>query len=110
MKPIETRLDELETFVADLPGLISQRFDSVAAQFQESSGRLSLLDRQIAIHVRDVRELRSVITRQVLNDDKLVTAIKSDVEAMKSDVTFMKDEVTGLKSGLAELLIRLPKS
>ena len=107
LKPIELRVSDLEDLIADIPQLISLRLESLTAALQETNGRLGLLDRQVSMLVRDVRDMRGGVTIQLLAQDREVAGLRHDVEAMKADVTAMKAEI---QRGFAEILSRLPRS
>ncbi len=121
LKPIELRVSDLEDLIADIPQLISRRLESLTAALQETNGRLGLLDRQVSMLVRDVRDMRGGVTIQLLAQDREVAGLRHDVEAMRTDVTATKADVTATKAdvtamkgeiqrGFAEILSRLPRS
>jgi len=95
MKTIEERVDDLEGIYTDLPQLLNARFDEV-------NSRLNLLDRQTAVLLRDLRDTRGGVTRQLIAQDGEIATIKGDVATIKGDMI-------GIKCLVEQILARLPK-
>jgi hypothetical protein len=91
-KTIEERVDDLESIYTDLPQLMNARFDEV-------NSRLNLLDRQSATLIRDLRDVRGGVTRQLIAQDVEIANLKRLLEA----------ETATLKRMFEEILARLPK-
>jgi len=77
---LDRRLGDLEAVVADLPEMLNLRFGSVTARQDEMAARLGLLDKQISILVRDVRDMRGAVTRQLLAQDQRLSAIEASLQ------------------------------
>ena len=133
---LDDRVSNLEIMMSELPQIMNLRQERLenhmrdnAARFDEMGGRLNLLDRQMGMLVRDVRDLRGGVTRQLIAQDERiselktdvtelkagvtelkagVTELKADVTELKADVTELKSGVTDLKTGVALILARLP--
>lgn len=142
MDIIEKRLRDLESFYTDLPEILNLRHERLetaardhSARFDEINGRLNLMDRQMAMLTRDVRDMRSGVTRQLIEMDQRlvaqqadikalqadmaavkstlktdVSALKTDVSALKTDVSALKADIGEMKTGIALILARLPQS
>jgi archaellum component FlaC len=126
---IDKRLTDLESLFADLPDLLNIRMERIdkalkanEGRFDEMAGRLNLLDKQMGMIVRDVRDLRNGVMAMFAAQDKEISGIradvsgqnadistlKADVSTIKADVAELKADVTELKAGIAEILRRLP--
>jgi hypothetical protein len=108
-KTIEKRVTDLESIYTDMPQLLNLRFDEV-------NGRLNLLDRQMATVIRDLRDIRGGVTRQLVAQDGEIAGLKTDMAGLKADMAGLNakfdaqgSEMSGLKAMLAEVLARLPK-
>jgi peptidoglycan hydrolase CwlO-like protein len=124
LKPLEQRVDDLEDLVSDIPNLINLRLETLISNQHEANARIALLDRQITTLVRDVRDMRGGVTRQLVAQDKEIAEIKADVASVKADVTSVRADITSVKAavasvevkidrleiGIAEVLVRLPRS
>ena len=99
---IDERVTELEKFYVDIPDILNLRFARVdaalkenAARFDEVAGRLNLLDTQMGMIIRDVRDLRGGVTRQLGEQDKRLARMESDHSQFKSDVAEIKVALFG---------------
>ena len=73
---LEERVTDLEKLYTDLPEIMNLRFSRVetalrenATRFDEIAGRLNLLDTQMGMMIRDMRDLRGGVTRQLVGQD-----------------------------------------
>ncbi len=85
-KTIDERVDDLESIYGDLPSLLNLRLDEV-------NGRLNLLDRQMAAMLRDMRDLRGGVTRQLIEQDKQIAALHVKLGALDK----LLDEKLGIQ-------------
>jgi hypothetical protein len=96
-KTIEERVDDLENIYTDVPQLMNVRFDEV-------NGRLNLLDRQMAVLIRDLRDVRGGVTRQLIAQDAEIAALKEKLDEVSADLAALKDtlgvEVASLRGTL----------
>jgi hypothetical protein len=73
VKTIDERVDDREGIYTDLPQLLNPRFDKV-------NSRLNLLDRQMATAIRDLRDIRGGVTRQLVAQDVEIATLKHMLE------------------------------
>jgi hypothetical protein len=66
---------DLEDLMSDMPNLINLRMDALNANNAEISARLALIDKQVGMIQRDLRDLRGGVTRQLVEQDKLLRDI-----------------------------------
>ena len=107
---IEKRVLDLENLMSEIPEILNlrnERFENAmrenTSRFDEMGGRLNLLDRQMGMMVRDMRELRGAVTRQLIAQDERLAKIEGEVAGLKSDVAALKSEVASLKSDVSSL-------
>ncbi|MEQ1697771.1 MAG: hypothetical protein ABL901_18220 [Hyphomicrobiaceae bacterium] len=94
-KTIDERVDDLESIYGDLPSLLNLRLDEV-------NGRLNLLDRQMAAMIRDMRDLRGGVTRQLIEQDKQIAALRSEVAALHDKVAALNERFAALNDKFDE--------
>ena len=123
LKPLEQRVSDMEDLIADIPHLVNLRLEGVMSSLHETNSRIALIDRQFSGFVRDLRDLRGGVTRQLMAQDEQIAEIKakvtglevdmntvkSDVASLKSDVSSLKTDLVKVQNGITELLSRLPK-
>lgn len=73
---LEQRVSDLEDLVADFPQLFTMRLETITAGHHDMAGRLSLLDRQMAVMTREMRDLRGSVTRMLIAQDKRIAVIE----------------------------------
>lgn len=83
---LERRVQDIEDLIADIPQMVSLRMESLAASQQEASARLGLLDKQMAMMLREMRDLRGGVTRMLVAQDAEIAVIKADVVEIKAGV------------------------
>ena len=71
----EQRIKDLEDLMTDLPSLLNLRLEGLTAAQSEMSARLALVDKQLGMIQRDLRDLRGGVTRQLVEQDKLLKDI-----------------------------------
>ena len=79
---LEQRVKDVEDLIADIPHLVGLRLESVTASQQETSARLGLIDKQMSMMLRDLRDMRGGVTRQLIEQDKRLAAIEGRLEAL----------------------------
>ena len=79
---LEQRVKDVEDLIADIPHLVGLRLESITASQQETSARLGLIDKQMSMMLRDVRDMRGGVTRQLIEQDKRLAAIEGRLEAL----------------------------
>ena len=80
---LEQRVKDVEDLIADIPHLVGLRLESITASQQETSARLGLIDKQMSMMLRDVRDMRGGVTRQLIEQDKRLAAIEGRLEALE---------------------------
>jgi hypothetical protein len=95
-KTIDERVEDLESIYGDLPSLLNLRLDEV-------NGRLNLVDRQMAAMLRDMRDLRGGVTRQLIEQDKQIAALHQKIDKVG-------EKLVGQDAKFDELLARFPKT
>ena len=123
LKPLEQRVSDMEDLIADIPHLVNLRLEGVMSSLHETNSRIALIDRQFSGFVRDLRDLRGGVTRQLMAQDEQIAEIKakvtglevdmntvkSDVASLKFDVSSLKTDLVKVQNGITVLLSRLPK-
>lgn len=89
LKSIEQRVTDVEDLIADIPQMIGLRLDSTTASIHETNARIAILDKMASSLIRDVRDMRGAVTRQLIAQDA---------------------EIAAMKAMLEEVLTRLPKA
>jgi chromosome segregation ATPase len=135
---IDKRVADREAIVTDPPELMNLRFDRVDATLSEHSARFNLLDKQMAMLARDMRDLRGGVTRQLVEQDRRLGGIQQKLgehdrrlgaieERLEGQdrrlggmeqqlavqdrrLATMESDVAAIKADVAEVLRRLPKS
>lgn len=107
---IEKRVTDMEHIISDIPVIMNyrfERFDTALrdhnARFDEINGRLNLLDQQMSMMLRDMRDLRGGVTRMLIAQDAEIASLKADVAGLKTDVAGLRSDVTGLKTDVSGL-------
>ena len=59
---IEQRVENLKDLVCDLPQLLNLRMDSLTTTQHDMATRISLLDMQMSVLKRNVRDMRGSVT------------------------------------------------
>jgi chromosome segregation ATPase len=112
------RVTEIETLVFDIPRLVTLRLETLTAQLSEQSGRLNLLDSQMGMLLRDVRDLRGGVTRQLVHQDSRFDGMEQRIERVEQRLDQLEQTVErlatsvdrrlgGVESRLGEVDLRL---
>ena len=121
---LEQRVKDVEDLIADISHLVGLRLESITASQHEFTARIGLLDKQMSMLLRDMRDLRGGVTRQLVEQDKRLAAIEKGLGALKAEIddrlgaletkidgqsaTFEKRHAS-LDSKIDQILARLPK-
>ena len=89
---------------------IAQVLESLQAGHAETSGRLNLMDKQLANLTRDVRDLRGALTRQLLAQDAKLDAQDAKLEAQDAKLDALNAKLDAQDAKLDAILARLPQS
>jgi peptidoglycan hydrolase CwlO-like protein len=107
---IDKRVTDIENIIGDIPVIMNyrfERFDTALrdhnARFDEINGRLNLLDQQMSMMLRDMRDLRGGVTRMLIAQDAEIASLKSDMAGLKTDFSGLKGDVSGLKGNVSGL-------
>ena len=99
---MEKRLADLENLVWETPNLVNTRFERFDSEFAslrnaivDNTLRLKALERALILMQADMRDLRSGVTRQLVEQDKRLGS--------------MEGKLSHMDGKLDEILQRLPK-
>ena len=131
METLDKRVADPEALIADLPDLLNIRFERVNATLSEHTARFNLMDKQMGMLVRDMRDLRGGVTRQLVEQDKRVGGIEQKLDeqdrrlggieqklgeqdrrlsAIEQKLEGQDRRLDAIEQQLGEVLSRLPKS
>jgi chromosome segregation ATPase len=82
-KTIDERVQSLETIYTDIPYIMNLRFERINAQWDEVSGRLGLLDKQVGMLMRDMRDIRGGVTRILVEQEKRLNGIDARLDGIE---------------------------
>lgn len=102
---LEQRVTDIEDLIADIPQMVSLRMESLQGSQQEASARIGLIDRQLSMVLREMRDLRGGVTRQLVEQDKRLAAMERRLDALENDLRELKTEIN---AKLDLILARLP--
>jgi seryl-tRNA synthetase len=112
----EKRLTELETIVWDFPSLINTRFERFVTEtdahrfaLADNTARLIQVERRLNTQTTDLRDMRSGITRHMLDQSRQMTAVVAKVDALGGRIDGIEGRMDRLEAGIQEILKRLPK-
>jgi uncharacterized protein involved in exopolysaccharide biosynthesis len=81
----------------------------------ETNGRLNIIDKQLAMLTRDVRDTRGGVTRQLVEQDKRLAAIEQRLTALEEGYaslaqmqSSMAQRMEAMQGMLEKILHRLP--
>lgn len=75
----EKRVGDLESLVWDIPNLLNSRFQRFEAALADNTARLASLERTMFALQTDMRDLRGGVTRQMVEQDRRLAAIESQL-------------------------------
>lgn len=114
LKPIEQRVEDLETICTDMPELLNLRLERIdlaqrqnASRFDEIAGRRNLLGRQMGAPTHGVRDLRGAIARQLLAQDAEIAGIKSSLCGLHAGMA--RQDTEAVIAPLKELAEKHPR-
>jgi chromosome segregation ATPase len=107
---LEQRVTDIEDLIADIPQMVSLRMESLQGSQQETSARIGLIDKQLSMVLREMRDLRGGLTRQLVEQDKRLAAmerrldaLEGRLDAVESRLDALEGRLDALVSGLREL-------
>ncbi len=80
---LEQRVTDIEDLIADIPQMVSLRMESLQGSQQETSARIGLIDKQLSMVLREMRDLRGGVTRQLVEQDKRLAAMERRLDALE---------------------------
>jgi chromosome segregation ATPase len=92
---LEKRVADIEALITDLPELLNIRFERVDHSLSEHTARFNLLDKQMAMLVRDMRDLRGGVTRQLLEQDRRLSSIDQKLEGQDRRLGTIEQKLEG---------------
>ena len=105
---IDKRVSDLEDLLADIPQMLSLRLEGITAAQQESTARIGFLDKQMAMLIRDVRDMRSGLTRYLKGQDERLAAQDERLGSIEQRLVAQDSSIAELHTKLDKLLSRLP--
>ena len=101
---IEKRVTDIETLVWELPNLINTRFHRFDAEFTSSrtaiadnTARLVQVERAMTLLQADLRDLRSGVTRQLVEQERRLAAIESRLDKLESRLEKLESRMDNLE-------------
>ena len=82
-KTLEERVIDLVSLFMDFPEIMNLRFERMDSQYREVSGRLGMIDKQMAQLSRDMRDTRAGVTLQLREQDKRLERMEQRLGAME---------------------------
>lgn len=113
---MEKRLADLENLVWETPNLVNTRFERFDSEFAslrnaivDNTLRLKALERALILMQADMRDLRSGVTRQLVEQDKRLAGIEQQLSGQDKRLGAMDGKLAHIDGKLDEILQRLPK-
>ena len=114
---LDKRRTEMETLVWETPQLINIRFERFDSEFAsmrdaivDNTLRLKALERAMMLIQADMRDLRSGVTPQLVEQDKRRAGLEQKVGEIEHRLDGQDKRLGGIEQTLAEILRRLPKA
>jgi chromosome segregation ATPase len=112
----EKRLTELETIVWDFPSLINTRFERFVTEtdahrvaLADNTARLIQVERRLNTLTTDMRDMRSGITRHMLEQSRQMSAVVTKFDGLEGRIDGLEGRIDGLDGRLDKLDGRLDK-
>ncbi len=100
---IDQRVSDIEALIADIPQMLSLRLEGITAAQHETTARVGFLDKQMAMLIRDMRDMRGGVTRQLVGQDGELAAIKDELAAIRGELAPIKDALAATRAELAPI-------
>jgi uncharacterized coiled-coil protein SlyX len=121
---IEKRVTDIETLVWDIPNLLNLRFTrfetevaSLRGAIADNTSRVASVERAMAAMQIDMRDLRGGVTRQLVEQDRVLnamgTSLKEQDGVLATMGTSLKEQdrvLDVIVKKLDDILQRLPKA
>jgi chromosome segregation ATPase len=102
---IEKRVNDLETIVWDFPSLINTRFERFDAEtdanrvaLSDNTARLVQVERRLNALTTDMRDMRSGLTRHMLDQGRQTTALVAKVDGLEVRFDGLEVRFDGLEA------------
>jgi hypothetical protein len=113
---LEQQVKDIEDLIADIPHMLNLRLEGITAAQNETSARIALLDKQMSMVLRDLRDLRGGVTRQLVAQDERLSKMESHLGerlgGMESHLGErlgkMESQLGAIEVTLQEVVRRLP--
>ena len=112
----ERRITGLENLMVNLPQTMNLRLETIAGAQHEVAARLGLMDKQITGLLREFRDLRGNITRQLAEHDSLLDTMELHIEGFSARLEGMdqrlgaldrlQEDISGMNLAIQQLLDR----
>ena len=104
---LEKRMINAEDLIADLPHTMNLRLETIVGAQHEVAARLGLMDKQLSILVRDVRDMRGGVTRQLAEQDKRLNQLEQRLEGVEQRLDGVEQRLDRVEQRLDGLDQRL---
>ncbi|KUO60357.1 MAG: hypothetical protein APF80_07340 [Alphaproteobacteria bacterium BRH_c36] len=95
-----------EDLIADLPHTMNLRLETIVGAQQEVAARLGLMDKQLSILVRDVRDMRGGVTRQFAEQDRRLNQLEHRLNGVEQRLDAVEQHLVSIDGKLQQLLDR----
>lgn len=103
---LEKRMNNAEDLIADLPHTMNLRLETIVGAQHEVAARLGLMDKQLSILVRDVRDMRGGVTRQLTEQDKRLNQLEQRLDGVEKRLDVLAKRFDSIDQKLQQLLDR----
>ncbi|MBU1209837.1 MAG: hypothetical protein KJ587_01010 [Alphaproteobacteria bacterium] len=92
-----------EDLIADLPHTMNLRLETIVGAQHEVAARLGLMDKQLSILVRDVRDMRGGVTRQLAEQDKRLNQLEQRLDRVEQRLDGLDQRLDGIEQHLVSI-------
>ncbi|MBU2580856.1 MAG: hypothetical protein KJ622_03935 [Alphaproteobacteria bacterium] len=98
---LEKRMNNAEDLIADLPHTMNLRLETIVGAQHETAARLGLMDKQLSMLVRDVRDMRGGVTRQLAEQDKRLSQLEQRLDGVETRLDGVETRLGAVERRLA---------
>ena len=111
---LDKRMDQLENMVWEFPTMINTRFARFDTEFTsirnalvDNTTRIVGLERAVGMLQVDVRDMRSGVTRQLMEQDKRLAAMEDRLSGVEGQLSGVEGQLSGVEGRLSGVEGRL---